>query len=107
MTNDALTTAQQDYAAHDAWWDEIDGDKEFNLTTRNQSQAAYRRGRQDQRDEALAILQRLEIAIDLYLGRSPWTQTQSLKGLAYSARVRKELYEAHDKARAVLGKAPI
>ena len=51
---------------------------------------------------AMEALRRLERAVDLHLGRSAWTQTKHLKGLGYSEQVRKELYAAHDAARAVL-----
>lgn len=53
---------------------------------------------QDERE----ALQRLESAVDWYLGRSAFTQTRNLKGLAHSEAVRKELYAAHDAARAAL-----
>lgn len=54
------------------------------------------------RDMLAAALKRLERAVDLHLGRSSWTQTRELKGLGYSQAVRKELYAAHDAARAAL-----
>lgn len=47
-------------------------------------------------------LQRLERAVDMHLGRSSWTQTTNLKGMGYSDAVRKELFAAHDEARAAL-----
>lgn len=52
--------------------------------------------------DAVRALVRLERAVDLHLGRSAWTQTTRLKGLEYSAAVRKELFEAHDEARAAI-----
>jgi len=55
-----------------------------------------------QQGEALC---RLERAVDAYLGRSAWTQTTHLKGMAHSESVRKELYAAHDNARAALASA--
>jgi len=55
--------------------------------------------------DLLFIVRRLERAIDMHLGRSAWTQTQHLKGIAYSVQVREELYAAHDEARRLLTKA--
>lgn len=55
--------------------------------------------------EAVKALRRLERAVDLHLGRSSWTQTSSLKGMGYSEQIRKELFAAHDEARAVLALA--
>lgn len=51
-------------------------------------------------------LKRLERAVDMHLGRSSWTQTSGLKGMGYSEAVRKELYAAHDEARAALAAEP-
>lgn len=68
----------------------------------------YGEGRKDQAnedEELLIALRRLERAVDLHLGRSPWTQTKTLKGYGYSEEVRKELYAAHDAARAAIAKA--
>lgn len=56
------------------------------------------------RDKLAAALARLERAVDLHLGRSSWTQTRELKGMGYSEAVRKELYAAHDEARAAISK---
>lgn len=47
-------------------------------------------------------LQRLESAVDWYLGRSAFTQTTNLKGMGHSEAVRKELYAAHDESRTAL-----
>lgn len=46
---ETLTQGQRDYAAHDAWWTAINGDAYFDLTTRNQSAAAYAKGREHER----------------------------------------------------------
>ena len=51
---------------------------------------------------AREALGEMERAVDLHLGRSSWTQTTGLKGMAYSEYVRKGLYTAHDQARAAL-----
>lgn len=51
-------------------------------------------------------LSRLESAVDWYLGRSAFTQTNHLKGMGHSDAVRKELYAAHDEARLVLSSCP-
>ena len=55
-----------------------------------------------QRDALLGALLRIESAVDWYLGRSSFTQTTQLKGLKHSANVRKELFAAHDEARAAI-----
>ena len=55
-----------------------------------------------QRDALLEAMKRIESAVDWYLGRSSFTQTTQLKGLEHSASVRKELFAAHDKARAAI-----
>lgn len=48
------------------------------------------------------VLARLETAVDWHLGRSGFTQSTQLKGVEHGANVRKELYAAHDAARAAL-----
>jgi len=53
-------------------------------------------------DRMREAMVRIERAVDLNLGRSSWTQTRHLKGVGYSEAVRKELYAAHDQARAAL-----
>lgn len=53
-------------------------------------------------DALTAALSRIEKAVDWYIGRSSFTQSTQLKGLSHSDAVRKELYAAHDEARAVL-----
>lgn len=55
--------------------------------------------------DAVEALRRIELAVDLHLGRSAWTQTRGLKGTGYSEQVRKELYAAHDVVRAALAAA--
>lgn len=57
---------------------------------------------EQQRDALLKALLRIESAVDWYLGRSSFTQTTQLKGLEHSANVRKELFAAHDEARAAI-----
>ena len=54
--------------------------------------------------EELNTLLRLESAVDWFLGRSAFTQTNRLKGGMHSEQGRKELFAAHDQARQVIAK---
>lgn len=55
--------------------------------------------------DLLKALRELESAVDWQLGRSAFTQTTHLKGLAHSNLVRQKLFAAHDAARTALAKA--
>lgn len=50
----------------------------------------------------LDVLIRMESAFDWFVGRSGFTQSEKLKGLEHSAKVRKEVYAAHDAVRAAI-----
>ena len=79
-----LHEANEAFGKRQEWWNE----KMFTL--------------EQQRDALLEALLRIESAVDWYLGRSSFTQTTQLKGLKHSANVRKELFAAHDEARAAI-----